>query len=84
MNTSADGVLKVVLDPAFVHIPLSETQRARWAHAARAGGMDLEEFVKARVEAALLYDCDPPALYGMDKKLSDILAIVSRPYSAGS
>lgn len=79
MDTTADGVLRYFLDKSAVHMALSDRQRQRWEHAARTSGASLQEFIRARVEAALMYDCDPTALYGMNQKLDQILRVLPHP-----
>lgn len=72
-RSTVDDVLGMLVGPDTLLVQLSEQQRARWMHAARQGGMSLEEFVKARVEAALQYDADPTALYVINKNITEVL-----------
>lgn len=59
LGGTADDVLRHLMDEATVRIPLTGVQRERWEHSAQAAGMDVAEFVKARVEAAMQFGSDP-------------------------
>lgn len=76
---TADDVLSRILGPGALLLELSELQRERWAIAARAGGMSVEEFVKARVEAALTFDADPTGLYVIHRQLEELFRRLPAP-----
>lgn len=79
---TADDVLSRIFGPDTVLLHLAERQRERWMAAAAAGGMSLEEFIKARVEAALTFDADPTGLYVIHRQLNDLLRrLPPAPYS---
>ena len=76
---TADDVLGRLVQPDSVLIGLSPRQYARWADAARAGGMSLQEFVTARVEAALTFDADPTGLYVIHRQLEELFRRLPAP-----
>lgn len=58
LKGTAEDALQHLMGATTVRIPVSEGQRIRWAQAAEAAGMPLEEFVAARVESAVQFGCD--------------------------
>jgi hypothetical protein len=58
LNGTVDDAVRYLLDRDMVRIPMAPEQRRRWQDAATGTGMKLEEFVTARVEAAIQYGSD--------------------------
>lgn len=56
LGTSADGVLRYLLDPYTIRVQVSEAQRDRWAVAAVKEGLALPQWVSHRIEAGLTHD----------------------------
>ena len=59
-QTHSDAV-SLLMSKNTVRCFLEAEQHARWEEAAKAVGVTLSDFVKARVEAALQYGADPGA-----------------------
>jgi hypothetical protein len=53
LDTTAEGVLRRLLDTSTVHIPCTPAQRQRWQLAADATGVRLEEWLSLQTELNL-------------------------------
>jgi hypothetical protein len=62
MGGSADTALAHLLATSTVRVPLTPHQYDRWKAKASETGVDVAEFVRNRIEAALLYGTDPGAI----------------------
>lgn len=62
LNGTVGDAVEWTLQPGVLRIALGDLRKQRWSEAAAANGMQLPEFVSARVEAAIQYGADPGGL----------------------
>jgi predicted transcriptional regulator len=74
LNGSMADAIAWLFDPGMVRISVSPEQGKRWRDAAAANGMPVNEFVSARVEAAIQYGADPGAL----RRVHDIVYALAK------
>lgn len=60
---TADEAIQYLLGMSAVRVPVTDTQRARWAEYAKASGISLAQWVTLRVEAAIQYGNDPGTMH---------------------
>lgn len=60
--------------PSMVRLHITDERRARWKAVADGNGMDLAEFIIARVEAAIQYGVDP----GVLRRMHDMIHALTR------
>lgn len=75
-KSMADAIA-VLMSPRFVRVHVTPAQRARWDAAAAENGVPVDEFVRSRVEAAIMYGADP----GILRRVHDMTYALAR--SAG-
>jgi uncharacterized protein (DUF1778 family) len=68
-GASMGDAVSILMDPATLRITLDPAQRKRWERAAAHAGMELAEFVTARVEAALQYGHDVTSMRILQAKM---------------
>lgn len=73
-GASMNDVIDWLLSPSMVRVALTEQQKDRWRQAASGLGMDIPNFVIARVESAIAHGADPLAL----KRIFDICYALAR------
>lgn len=76
LGASAQGAIRLLVDPSTVRLPLSTTQHERWTAYAEAAGIPLTEWITHRVEAAIQYGTDQGT---MAEVLKGVRALLARP-----
>jgi hypothetical protein len=58
LGETADGALRHLLGMSTIRVEVTDIQRARWTAAAHKAGVSVDEFVRLRVEACLMFGID--------------------------